>query len=522
MSEHVRLRARRARRRARPGGSTSTVTASPSCASTTTSTPSATAARHADISLSEGEVHCDDARDRVLEARQHASRSRPASRSRCRPPGRCPCTTSRVDGDDVVRGDRDRRAERARDRGPARRRRRARRSCRASTSSCAAARCTRSWARTARASRRCRTCSWAGPATRSPAGSVTLDGVDLLALPTVGAGPGRAVPRHAVPDRGAGRGARRRARARRCVAAGRDHRRSSRERMLDEAERIGFDERFLDRPLNVDLSGGEKKRNETLQLGVLAPEDRHPRRARLRPRRRRAAGRAAAASRRPPTSTASACWPSPTTAGCSTSCGPTTSTSSSAGGSSARAARSWRCSSKVPVTPISAPMTTTIQTHGDPLADVPGDPLPRRADLSSRPMRVRIGIACVVAALAIVAGVVLWPRGGKAATRVEAASRPPRPHDHGRDDDHDEAAAPVRSSRCRRARGQPVRRARRDRADRVDAQSDRRARTARVPREGARSCRVGCRCRSRSGRTRPLAWIHAGGRRCFVVSTTGS
>jgi Fe-S cluster assembly ATP-binding protein len=38
-----------------------------------------------------------------------------------------------------------------------------------------------------------------------------------------------------------------------------------------EAARIGFDERFLVRPLNVDLSGGEKKRNETLQLGVLQP-----------------------------------------------------------------------------------------------------------------------------------------------------------------------------------------------------------------------------------------------------------
>ena len=38
-----------------------------------------------------------------------------------------------------------------------------------------------------------------------------------------------------------------------------------------EAARIGFDERFLERPLNVDLSGGEKKRNETLQLAVLAP-----------------------------------------------------------------------------------------------------------------------------------------------------------------------------------------------------------------------------------------------------------
>ena len=34
--------------------------------------------------------------------------------------------------------------------------------------------------------------------------------------------------------------------------------------LRDEAARIGFEERFLHRPLNVDLSGGEKKRNETL------------------------------------------------------------------------------------------------------------------------------------------------------------------------------------------------------------------------------------------------------------------
>jgi Fe-S cluster assembly ATP-binding protein len=43
-------------------------------------------------------------------------------------------------------------------------------------------------------------------------------------------------------------------------------------RIVAEAERIGFDEKFLSRPLNVDLSGGEKKRNETLQLGVLQPK----------------------------------------------------------------------------------------------------------------------------------------------------------------------------------------------------------------------------------------------------------
>jgi len=44
------------------------------------------------------------------------------------------------------------------------------------------------------------------------------------------------------------------------------------ERLVVEAARIGFDERFLERPLNVDLSGGEKKRNETLQLAVLEPK----------------------------------------------------------------------------------------------------------------------------------------------------------------------------------------------------------------------------------------------------------
>lgn len=38
-----------------------------------------------------------------------------------------------------------------------------------------------------------------------------------------------------------------------------------------EAARIGLASALLDRPMNVDLSGGEKKRNETLQLAVLAP-----------------------------------------------------------------------------------------------------------------------------------------------------------------------------------------------------------------------------------------------------------
>ncbi|HEX6416855.1 MAG TPA: Fe-S cluster assembly ATPase SufC [Acidimicrobiales bacterium] len=38
-----------------------------------------------------------------------------------------------------------------------------------------------------------------------------------------------------------------------------------------EAERLALDPRLVSRPLNVDLSGGEKKKNETLQLGVLRP-----------------------------------------------------------------------------------------------------------------------------------------------------------------------------------------------------------------------------------------------------------
>jgi len=95
-------------------------------------------------------------------------------------------------------------------------------------------------------------------------GTVTLDGRDLLALPTwqrAKAGlflamqyptevPGVAVEAMLTEALGS----------------------ASRERMCEEAEKIGFDERFLSRPLNVDLSGGEKKRNETMQLGVLAPK----------------------------------------------------------------------------------------------------------------------------------------------------------------------------------------------------------------------------------------------------------
>jgi len=42
-------------------------------------------------------------------------------------------------------------------------------------------------------------------------------------------------------------------------------------RLLAEADAVGLDRALLARPLNVDLSGGEKKRSEMVQLGVLRP-----------------------------------------------------------------------------------------------------------------------------------------------------------------------------------------------------------------------------------------------------------
>ncbi len=43
-------------------------------------------------------------------------------------------------------------------------------------------------------------------------------------------------------------------------------------RVIDEeAAAIGFDRRLIDRAMNVDLSGGERKRNEIVQLAVIRP-----------------------------------------------------------------------------------------------------------------------------------------------------------------------------------------------------------------------------------------------------------
>ena len=87
----------------------------------------------------------------------------------------------------------------------------------------------------------------------------------------VGAGRGRPPPRPAVPDRGARRGPRRHA-ARGARGPRRRRRRRSSELLRAEAARDRVRaERLLHRALNVDLSGGEKKRNETLQLAMLQP-----------------------------------------------------------------------------------------------------------------------------------------------------------------------------------------------------------------------------------------------------------
>lgn len=39
-----------------------------------------------------------------------------------------------------------------------------------------------------------------------------------------------------------------------------------------QADRLGFDMEMLKRPVNVGFSGGEKKRNEMVQMGIIAPK----------------------------------------------------------------------------------------------------------------------------------------------------------------------------------------------------------------------------------------------------------
>jgi Fe-S cluster assembly ATP-binding protein len=108
------------------------------------------------------------------------------------------------------------------------------------------------------------------PAYKVLAGSVTLDGVDMLALPTweraiaglhlVMQYPTEVPGVHA--DQVMAEALTARNRGTEGMAA----------RITQEALRINMDPELVTRALNVDLSGGEKKRNETMQLGVLEPK----------------------------------------------------------------------------------------------------------------------------------------------------------------------------------------------------------------------------------------------------------
>ena len=101
-------------------------------------------------------------------------------------------------------------------------------------------------------------------------GSVKLDGVDVLALPTWERATAglhlimqypTEIPGVMLQD---------------AMSAALDARERDttnlRSLISTEAKRISFDTDLVDRAVNVDFSGGEKKRNETVQLAVLQPK----------------------------------------------------------------------------------------------------------------------------------------------------------------------------------------------------------------------------------------------------------
>lgn len=101
-------------------------------------------------------------------------------------------------------------------------------------------------------------------------GSVTLDGTDVLGLSTWERAQAGLFLALQYPTEVPGVSVEAVLRA--AFEAGHRDPAPVRELVAAEAGRIGFADRFLGRDLNVDLSGGEKKRNETLQLGVLQPK----------------------------------------------------------------------------------------------------------------------------------------------------------------------------------------------------------------------------------------------------------
>jgi Fe-S cluster assembly ATP-binding protein len=116
-------------------------------------------------------------------------------------------------------------------------------------------------------------------------GSVTMDGVDLLSLPAwrrarLGLFLAPQYPTEIPGVRLQDMLAEARAGMAQSSSAGSDDRGrqdagsgsdSTTGRAAAEAVRVGLESRLLERPVNVDLSGGERKRSETLQLAVLRP-----------------------------------------------------------------------------------------------------------------------------------------------------------------------------------------------------------------------------------------------------------
>jgi Fe-S cluster assembly ATP-binding protein len=105
------------------------------------------------------------------------------------------------------------------------------------------------------------------PGTEVTAGSIRMDGRELVGLPAwerAQAGVFLAL-QHPVEVPGVGLSALLGA-----ASTGTDPA-TLEARMRAEAAVVGLDAHLLDRPLNVDLSGGEKKRTEMVQLGVLQP-----------------------------------------------------------------------------------------------------------------------------------------------------------------------------------------------------------------------------------------------------------
>jgi Fe-S cluster assembly ATP-binding protein len=102
------------------------------------------------------------------------------------------------------------------------------------------------------------------------AGQVLLDGVDLLALPTWQRAQAGMHLVMQYPSEVPGVDLTEML-AEAYTARGRDTAGLAGD-VAAEAERINFPSALLERSLNVDLSGGEKKRNETLQLALLEPK----------------------------------------------------------------------------------------------------------------------------------------------------------------------------------------------------------------------------------------------------------